>query len=66
MPDNASQVKLGNVRRYGATVRLCASAVAAREAACAEVQAATGATLVHPFDDARVIAGQATAALELL
>jgi threonine dehydratase len=66
MPDNASQVKQGNVRRYGATVRLCVSTVAAREAVCAELQATTGATLVHPFDDVRVIAGQATAALELL
>jgi threonine dehydratase len=66
MPENSSQVKQGNVRRYGATVRLCAPTVAAREAACADVEAATGALLVHPFDDARVIAGQATAALELL
>ena len=66
MPDNASQVKLGNVRRYGATVHLCRPTVAAREAMCAEVQAATSATLVHPFDDTRVIAGQGTAALELL
>ena len=43
MPENASQVKQGNVRRYGATVRLCAPTVAAREAACADVEAATGA-----------------------
>ena len=66
MPDNAPQVKQDNVRRYGATVRLCAPSVAAREAACAEVQAETGAALVHPFDDERVIAGQGTAALELI
>jgi len=66
MPENASPAKIDNVRRYGATIRLCAPTVAAREVACAEVRAATGATLVHPFDDARVIAGQATAALELL
>jgi threonine dehydratase len=66
MPENASPVKQGNVRRYGATVRLCIPNVAAREAACAEVLAATGARLVHPFDDACVIAGQATAAIELL
>ena len=66
MPENASPAKIDNVRRYGATIRLCAPNVAAREAACAEVRAATGATLIHPFDDARVIAGQATAALELL
>ncbi|MEO8676876.1 MAG: pyridoxal-phosphate dependent enzyme [Casimicrobiaceae bacterium] len=66
MPENAAQVKLENVRRYGAAVRLCVPTVTAREAACAGVMAETGATLIHPFDDARVIAGQGTAALELL
>jgi threonine dehydratase len=66
MPDNAPRVKQDNVRRFGATVRLCAANVAAREAACADVQRETGAVLVHPFDDVRVIAGQGTAALELL
>ncbi len=66
MPDNAPKVKQDNVRRYGATVRLCAPTLAAREAGCAEVQRETGATLVHPFDDVRVIAGQGTAALEFL
>jgi threonine dehydratase len=66
MPDNAAQVKLDNVRRHGGTVHLCRPTVAAREAMCAKVQASTGATLVHPFDDERVIAGQGTAALELL
>ena len=66
MPDNAPRVKQENVRRFGATIRFCAPTVAAREAACAEVEHATAATLVHPFDDAGVIAGQGTAALELL
>jgi threonine dehydratase len=66
MPDNASKVKQANVRRSGATVRLCAPTVAAREAACDAVARETGATLVHPFDDPRVIAGQGTAALELV
>ena len=66
MPENSAQVKLENVRRYGARVRLCVPTVTAREAACADVMAETGATLIHPFDDARVIAGQGTAALELL
>ena len=65
MPDNAPKVKQDNVRRFGARVRLCAPTVAAREAACAEVERDTGASLVHPFDDPRVIAGQGTAALEL-
>ncbi len=66
MPENAPKVKQENVRRFGATIRFCAPTVAAREAACADVERETGATLVHPFDDARVIAGQGTAALELL
>jgi len=66
MPDNAPAVKQANVRRFGATVRLCAPTVDAREAACEDVALETGATLIHPFDDPRVIAGQATAALELV
>src|SRR5256885_16475962 len=66
MPENAPRVKQDNVARFGATIRFCAPNVAAREAACTEVQAATGATLVHPFDNEQVIAGQATATLELL
>jgi threonine dehydratase len=66
MPDNAPTVKQDNVRRFGARVRLCAPTVAAREAACADLQRETGASLVHPYDDPLVIAGQGTAALELL
>jgi threonine dehydratase len=66
MPENAAKPKADNVRRLGATIRLCAPSVAAREAACADVERETGATLIHPFDDERVIAGQGTAALELL
>jgi threonine dehydratase len=66
MPENAPKVKLENVRRYGATVRQCAPTLAARDAGCAAIQQETGATLVHPFDDPRIIAGQGTAALELL
>ncbi|HEX9277767.1 MAG TPA: pyridoxal-phosphate dependent enzyme [Casimicrobiaceae bacterium] len=66
MPENAAKVKQDNIRHRGASIRFCAPTVAARETACAEVQRETGAMLVHPFDDARVIAGQGTAALELI
>jgi threonine dehydratase len=66
MPENAPKVKQDNVRRSGATIRFCQPLIAAREAACADVQRETGAALIHPFDDERVIAGQGTAALELL
>ena len=66
MPENAAKVKQENVRRLGATIRVSAPDAASRAAVCAEVERETGATLVHPFDNADVIAGQGTAALELL
>ena len=66
VPEGAVASKLAAIRAYGATLHPCAPTMAAREAACARVQAETGAELVHPFTDARVIAGQGTAALELL
>ena len=66
MPRTAPRVKVEAVRGYGAEIRFCEPTLAAREAALAEVVAATGAVFLHPYDDPRVIAGQGTAALELL
>lgn len=66
MPENAPAAKQANVRSHGGEIRFCAPTLEARETTCAQVLAETGATLVHPFDDNRVIAGQGTAALELL
>ena len=66
MPENSAEVKKAAVQVLGAAVRYCAPTLAARDTACAAVQAETGALLIHPFDDWRVIAGQGTAALELL
>jgi threonine dehydratase len=66
MPENAARVKQDAVKGFGGTIRLCEASVAAREAACAAVETESGATLVHPYNDWRVIAGQGTAALELL
>jgi threonine dehydratase len=66
MPSNAATVKQNAVRGFGGTVRLTDPTLPAREAACTAVLAETGATLVHPYNDWRVIAGQGTAALELL
>jgi len=66
MPANAAAVKQDAVRRFGGTIRFCEPTVIARERTCAAVQAETGATLVHPYNDWQVIAGQGTAALELL
>jgi threonine dehydratase len=66
VPTDASAFKRAAVARYGATVVDCAPGLANREARLAELADATGAEIVHPFDDARVIAGQGTTALELL
>ena len=66
MPENSAAVKKAAVRGLGATVRFCTPTLEARDTTCAAVQAETGALLVHPYDDWRVIAGQGTAALELL
>ena len=65
VPDGAVAAKLANIQRHGATLWRCEATQAARQATCAQVQQATGAQLVHPYADARVIAGQGTAALEL-
>lgn len=66
VPDGAVRAKLAAIEHYGAILHRCAATIAAREALCAQVQADTGATSVHPYTDPRVIAGQGTAALELL
>jgi threonine dehydratase len=66
VPDNAVVAKLAAIEGYGAVLHRCAPTIAAREAMCAQVQAETGAELVHPYTDPRVIAGQGTAAMELL
>ena len=66
MPENAPEVKKKAVIGYGAEVIFCQPTLAAREQMLAEVVARTGAVVVHPFNDYRVMAGQATATLELL
>jgi threonine dehydratase len=66
MPENASAPKRAATLGYGARVVSCAPTLAAREKTTARVLAETGGELVHPYDDPRVIAGQGTAALELL
>ncbi len=66
MPKNAPRVKLGAVRGYGAKVTLCEPTQAAREQATAEIVATHGMSMVHPFNDPRIVAGQASVARELL
>jgi len=66
VPEGAVAAKLANIERAGGILHRCAPTQAAREEACAKVQRETGATLVHPYADARVMAGQGTIVLELL
>lgn len=66
MPRTSRAVKRAAVAGYGGRIVLCEPTLAAREATLAEVVAETGAMVIHPYNDARVIAGQGTAALELL
>jgi threonine dehydratase len=66
MPENAPQVKKQAVAGYGGKIIFCEPTLEAREATLAKVVEETGAHFVHPYNDQRIIAGQGTAALELL
>lgn len=66
MPNNASGVKREAVAGYGGRITLCEPTLADREATAARIVGETGATLIHPYNDWRVIAGQGTFGLELV
>jgi threonine dehydratase len=66
MPETSPEVKKRAVSGYGAEITYCKPTLEARESTCAAIMDRTGATLVHPYDNFFVIAGQGTAALELL
>ena len=66
MPENAPSVKKNAVADYGGQITFCAPTLEAREATLRRVYERTGANVVHPYNDERVIAGQGTAVLELL
>lgn len=66
MPGAAPRAKRQAVEAYGGRVTECEYDMASRDAACKALQEKTGAILIHPYNNARVIAGQGTAALELL
>ncbi len=66
MPRTAPQAKKDAVRRFGGTITECEPSTSSREATFAEVQARTGGEFVHPYNDPRVITGQATCSAELL
>lgn len=66
MPENSSRAKIRAVEALGGKITFCAPTVAARETAAERIRSATGATMIHPYDNALVIAGQGTLALEFL
>jgi len=66
MPSNAPPVKIAAVRGYGGIITFCEPTLTARETTAKEVIDKTGALFIHPYNDYRIIAGQGTAALELM
>jgi len=66
MPNNAPSVKKNAVAGYGGLITFCEPTLEARESTLGRIRLDTGASVVHPYNDERVIAGQGTAALELL
>lgn len=66
MPNNAPQVKKNAVAGYGGQITFCEPTPEARESNLERIKNETGANVVHPYNDERVIAGQGTATLELL
>ncbi|MDX9904218.1 MAG: pyridoxal-phosphate dependent enzyme [Bacteroidales bacterium] len=66
MPSSAPEVKKRAVAGYGAEITFCEPTLAAREAAAEEIISRTGATMIHPYDNFFIIAGQGTAAMEML
>ena len=66
MPSNAPQIKQDAVADYGATIVLCEPTLQARETTAAEIVAKQKATFIHPYNNACVMAGQATVGVEIL
>lgn len=66
MPKTSKAPKVAAVEGYGGRVYFCEPTLAARNEMAQKVQAETGATFIHPYEDLRVIAGQGTVALELM
>ena len=66
MPNNSPAVKVDAVKGYGASITFCEPTQDARESTLQKIVAETGAEFIHPYDDYRVITGQATCAKELI
>ncbi len=66
MPSTAPKVKVAAVEQYGGKITFCQPTLEARENTLNAIIEETGATLIHPYNDYNIIAGQATACLELI
>jgi threonine dehydratase len=66
MPKNSSAVKARAIEGYGGKITFSEPTLSSRKETCDGIQSETGAHLVHPYDDDRIIAGQATSSKELL
>ena len=66
MPENSAKVKVEAVKGYGAEITFCKNDIDSRQETLDKVISRTGAKFIHPYNDVEVIAGQATAAMELL
>jgi len=66
MPSNSPEIKKKAVAGYGANITFCEPTLQARESTLARIVAETGATEIHPYNNFNVIAGQGTAAKELI
>ena len=66
MPSNSSKIKVNAVKDYGGIITFCKPTLESRETTLSEIIGQTGATEIHPYNDERIIAGQGTAALELI
>jgi len=66
MPENSSKVKVAAVKNYDGIITFCKPTLADRENALVQVKSMTGSLEIHPYNDYRIIAGQATATVELI
>jgi threonine dehydratase len=66
MPSNAPRIKIDAVRGYGGIITFCEPTLESRESTAHKIIGETGATFIHPYNDYLIIAGQGTAALELM
>jgi threonine dehydratase len=66
MPENSSNVKIAAVKHYGGLITFCEPNLSSRESTLKKVQSETGSIEIHPYNNYRIIAGQATATKELI